>query len=462
MEFIQYLVLELLGEKLRIGMTFNLYLLILLVVPILQYAYHIRNHHAFLHISKYKISFTAWYRHSTQRRKLGTQNVNKKKRYRNYRLRLVNRPRRSAARHSKYREKLSRPRSRVPMQTKYKRVRMQLPYWFSRSMHQVEKEYEGTTSDIPSTTKNITWKTRSYKEQSRSCASSTTSSTSLAITNSTSSTTSGSTTPSSKLPCSTIPSSATASSAIASSTTLYSDIANWDIPSTNSDDVVILSKKLCTSTSYTGSYEYKNEFIKIIFRALHIVKNNMNEKLRIIKTNINGKQPFLCCITDAMELTINHTVFDSDSFPIRIDNCCSRSISFSKQDFDVNTLVKAPLDMSIKGFGDTSTPIMHIGTIVWRILDDKDIQRTIRIPNSFHVPTAKVRLLSPQHWAQESDDNVPKTRGTWCATYNDGVVIYTGINRPNPKQLKLIVDNQIWQFYGQHRECPHLEPSSTS
>jgi hypothetical protein len=80
--------------------------------------------------------------------------------------------------------------------------------------------------------------------------------------------------------------------------------------------------------------------------------------------------------------------------------------------------------MIIKGFGDTTTPIMHIGTIIWRILDDNDVQRTIRIPNSFHVPTAKVRLLSPQHWAQESNDNLPNPRGTWCATYNDEVIFY--------------------------------------
>jgi hypothetical protein len=35
-----------------------------------------------------------------------------------------------------------------------------------------------------------------------------------------------------------------------------------------------------------------------------------------------------------------------------------------------------------------------------------------------------VRLLSPQHWAQEVNDHYPNDNGEWCATYNDGVGIF--------------------------------------
>jgi GAG-pre-integrase domain len=31
--------------------------------------------------------------------------------------------------------------------------------------------------------------------------------------------------------------------------------------------------------------------------------------------------------------------------------------------------------------------------------------------------------MSPQHWSQEASDNVPDRDGTWCATYNDRVVL---------------------------------------
>lgn len=48
----------------------------------------------------------------------------------------------------------------------------------------------------------------------------------------------------------------------------------------------------------------------------------------------------------------------------------------------------------------------------------------IIIPNSLYVPNTQMRLLSPQHYAQESNDNQPKKDGTWCATYHDRIVLY--------------------------------------
>jgi hypothetical protein len=49
----------------------------------------------------------------------------------------------------------------------------------------------------------------------------------------------------------------------------------------------------------------------------------------------------------------------------------------------------------------TETIIKYIGTILWNIIDDDGIIRTITIPNSYYVPTSGVRLLSPQNWSQE-------------------------------------------------------------
>jgi hypothetical protein len=98
--------------------------------------------------------------------------------------------------------------------------------------------------------------------------------------------------------------------------------------------------------------------------------------------------------------------FDTDSIPIKIDNCCTRTMSYSRADFIKGTLV--PLqDKSVLGFGASRTQITHMGTIRWKIADNNGVVQTLTIPNSFFVPTGTVRLLSPQHLAQEMDDNFP-------------------------------------------------------
>jgi hypothetical protein len=66
------------------------------------------------------------------------------------------------------------------------------------------------------------------------------------------------------------------------------------------------------------------------------------------------------------------------------------------------------------------------GTLLWKIEDDQGITHELKIPNSYYVPQANARLLSPQHWAREARDNKPLPRGTWCATYDDQIVLEWG------------------------------------
>ena len=60
------------------------------------------------------------------------------------------------------------------------------------------------------------------------------------------------------------------------------------------------------------------------------------------------------------------TTFDSDSFPIRIDNCATKCITNDKDDFE-GSLRKT--DKTIKGIGGTIHGIYQ-GTITWNIEDD--------------------------------------------------------------------------------------------
>jgi hypothetical protein len=57
-------------------------------------------------------------------------------------------------------------------------------------------------------------------------------------------------------------------------------------------------------------------------------------------------------------------------------------------------------------------------------LDENGFERTITIPNSFYIPDSNIQLLSPQHWAQEVNNNSPTVHGTWCATYFDKIILY--------------------------------------
>ena len=47
----------------------------------------------------------------------------------------------------------------------------------------------------------------------------------------------------------------------------------------------------------------------------------------------------------------------------------------------------------------------------------------ILLPNSLYSTEAPFRLLSPQHWSQIAKDDLPQPKGTWCATYDDSMVL---------------------------------------
>jgi hypothetical protein len=113
---------------------------------------------------------------------------------------------------------------------------------------------------------------------------------------------------------------------------------------------------------------------------------------------------------------------DSDSIPIRIDNCCTRSISYDQDDFIQSTL--HPVSQCyVKGFGGSITPITHKGTLSWKMLDDTGQQHDVQLPNSLLVPTSKIRLLSPQHWAQSAKFEGSSMHPVSCTTLEDRVSI---------------------------------------
>ena len=90
--------------------------------------------------------------------------------------------------------------------------------------------------------------------------------------------------------------------------------------------------------------------------------------------------------------------FDTDSEHVGIDNRCSACISHKIEDF-----IGSPnqTKRTIKGFGGARINNIMKGTIKWKWSDDQGKIHEFKIPNSYYVPEGGVRLLSPQHWAQE-------------------------------------------------------------
>ena len=129
---------------------------------------------------------------------------------------------------------------------------------------------------------------------------------------------------------------------------------------------------------------------------------------------------FTASITQAQVQQPSAPIFDSDSRPLYVDNCASRSISSWIEDF---VDPPKPIKRKLEGVAST-THGLSIGTIKWTIEDDNGAPHEFLLPNSIYAPQVKKRLLSPQHLAQVKKDHKPNNRGTWCATYEDAIVLH--------------------------------------
>jgi hypothetical protein len=85
------------------------------------------------------------------------------------------------------------------------------------------------------------------------------------------------------------------------------------------------------------------------------------------------------------EVYSNAVRFDTDSYPIKIDNCCTQTMSGLEEDFISSTLVSIN-GKHVIGFANTKTTITHEGIVEWRITDDNGVAHNINIPNSYLVP----------------------------------------------------------------------------
>jgi hypothetical protein len=107
--------------------------------------------------------------------------------------------------------------------------------------------------------------------------------------------------------------------------------------------------------------------------------------------------------------------FDTDSFDTLIDNCCSHTLTN-----DINDYVEPPVKSTVRVRGyNGSTNSTMVGTVKWKIKDDKGKVHSFILPNTYYSPSVETRLLSPQHWAQTRK----KGRDSYCITYHDAIIM---------------------------------------
>ena len=107
--------------------------------------------------------------------------------------------------------------------------------------------------------------------------------------------------------------------------------------------------------------------------------------------------------------------FDTDSYDILIDNCCSHTLTN-----DINDYIEPPVksEVKVRGYNGETNSTM-VGTVKWKIKDDNGKVHNFILPNTYYSSSVETRLLSPQHWAQVKN----KGRDTYCVTYHDAIIM---------------------------------------
>ncbi len=111
----------------------------------------------------------------------------------------------------------------------------------------------------------------------------------------------------------------------------------------------------------------------------------------------------------------NQVHFDSDSFPIGVDNHTSYCMVNYPHLLENLVLSK---EGTVDGINEWFK-IQGKGTFKFTIMDNNGRPHNIPIPNSLYLPGLKNCLLSPQHWAQKAPDNK-----TWMENFTHCSILH--------------------------------------
>jgi hypothetical protein len=112
--------------------------------------------------------------------------------------------------------------------------------------------------------------------------------------------------------------------------------------------------------------------------------------------------------------------FDTDSKLVYVDSGATASIT---NDIADCLTTPVPILRRINAIGGLMNVQVYTTTIGWTFEDDDGVPHLFRIPNSFYIPKAASKLMSPQHWAQTTKDHYPRPRGTKSSVYDTCLVL---------------------------------------
>jgi hypothetical protein len=87
---------------------------------------------------------------------------------------------------------------------------------------------------------------------------------------------------------------------------------------------------------------------------------------------------------------------------------------------EIKDYIEPPVKSTVrvKGYNGSTNSTM-VGTVKWKIKDDKGKIHSFILPNTYYSPSVETRLLSPQNWAQTRK----KGRDSYCITYHDAIIM---------------------------------------
>jgi hypothetical protein len=143
--------------------------------------------------------------------------------------------------------------------------------------------------------------------------------------------------------------------------------------------------------------------------------------------------------------------FDTDSYDILIDNCCSHTLTN-----DINDYIEPPVksEVKVRGYNGETNSTM-VGTVKWKIKDDNGKVHNFILPNTYYSSSVETRLLSPQHWAQVKN----KGRDTYCVTYHDAIIMRWNKDK---YQITAPLDNRKHRNVGVMRSATGIKKYITS
>ena len=144
-------------------------------------------------------------------------------------------------------------------------------------------------------------------------------------------------------------------------------------------------------------------------------RHRRNKGKPIINANLSGMTT-----TWAIERTSPSGTFDSDSQALMLDDGASACITNDKDDF-----IEPPkrVDRKVKGIKGHANAT-HRGTLKWHIEDDHGLVHITEIKGAYLIPEATMRILSPQHLAQQADEHYPQVEGTGPLTTSKNITLF--------------------------------------